>query len=93
MMLNWHVSKSDQRLIQKIAYRAVDMFHAVDLQVTPAQMMMDVTAVHANGNRLKLEDLLESDQANFAHDIGGIYRNLDRETGKLQNCFVPRFSV
>lgn len=30
--------------------------------------------------------------ANLAHDVLGIARHLDRRTGKLGDCFVPRFA-
>lgn len=55
--------------------------------------MMDVSATHANGNPLRLADLLAANDFNFFHDIYGIARHLDRETGKLMNCFSPRFSA
>jgi len=55
-------------------------------------MTMDVSAVHANGNPLRLEDLLHADDFNFAHDMSGICNCLDRNTGKLTRNFLPRFS-
>jgi hypothetical protein len=55
-------------------------------------MLMDVSAVHANGNPLRLEALLAADDFNFAHDMSGICNCLDRETGKLTRNFSPRFS-
>ena len=54
---------------------------------------MDLTAVHANDLQLRLDDLLKADSINFWHDVAGIARNLDRETGKLGNFFVPRFAT
>lgn len=54
---------------------------------------MDVTAVHCNGNPLKLRELLAADDFNFAHDLGGIAMHLDRTTGKLLHHFVPRFTL
>ncbi len=53
---------------------------------------MDVSATHANGNPLRLADLLAADDFNFAHDLSGICNCLDRNTGKLTNNFRPRFS-
>jgi len=32
-------------------------------------------------------------EADFAHDVFGIMNNLDRDTGKLQNCCLPRYSL
>ena len=53
---------------------------------------MDVSAVHAI-TPLRLKELSETDDFNFFHDIGGIARHLNRETGELMNCFRPRFTV
>ncbi len=52
---------------------------------------MDLLACHANGSPLRLADLLAADDFNFTHDMSGIYRHMDRDTGKLTDCFVPRF--
>lgn len=54
--------------------------------------VMDVIACHANGCPLDLAALAEADNLNLVHDIGGIHINLDRGTGKLQNCFWPRYA-
>lgn len=42
---------------------------------------------------LRLNDLLNADDYNFAHDIYGIQHNLNRQTKKMENFFVPRFAV
>lgn len=54
---------------------------------------MDITAVHANGNQLDLTALLAADDSNFAHDVFGIRRHLNRDTGELEDFFTPRFSA
>jgi hypothetical protein len=53
---------------------------------------MDITACHLNGCPLRLGELLGADDANFAHDVFGIRRHLNRETGKLEDCFCPRYA-
>lgn len=40
-----------------------------------------------------LAQRLAADDFNFWHDINGIQRNLDRQTGRLQNRFLPRCHV
>jgi hypothetical protein len=55
-------------------------------------LTMDITAVHANGNPLRLADLLAADDFNFTHDVYSIVRHIDRKSGQLGDCFVPRFS-
>lgn len=54
---------------------------------------MDVTACHANGNPLKLQELLTADDFQFGHDVFGIRRHIDRETGEFKDCFSPRYSA
>ena len=39
---------------------------------------------------LELQELLDADDGNFYHDIIGIHNNLNRQTKKLENCFLPR---
>lgn len=41
---------------------------------------------------LKLKELLNADNFNFAHDICGIQNNFNRETLKMENCFLPRYA-
>jgi hypothetical protein len=53
---------------------------------------MDLDTVHSNGCPLRLDDLLIADEGNFAHDITGISAHLNRRTGRLEDCFEPRFA-
>jgi hypothetical protein len=85
-LLNWHVSADDFDLIANIARRA-----ASELRIEQRAIFMDLTAVHANGTPLDLARLAQADAGNFAHDIIGIARHLDRTTGQLRDCFVPRY--
>ena len=52
-----------------------------------------LAATHANGNPLRLHDLLNADDLNFAHDVWGIRSKIDRTTGKLTDHFSPRYSA
>jgi hypothetical protein len=91
-MINWRVPKKEARIIDKIASRAVAMALANDIEYSFQDADMDITAVHANGCRLNLSELLHTDEANFGHDIFGIRRFLNRETGELRGFFTPRHS-
>jgi hypothetical protein len=53
---------------------------------------MHLTATHANGCHLRLAELCDAPQADFIHKVFGISLNLNRQTGKLENCLVPRFA-
>lgn len=51
---------------------------------------MDLAAVNANGCPLDFQKLLDFPDFDFAHDLYGIRKHLDRVTGGLVGCFVPR---
>lgn len=91
--VSFKVSNKDSELISLIAKRAVKQAAEQEIKIEPLDMTMDLTAVHANGCPLRLADLLTADEFNFAHDIHGIRFNLNRRTGRLGNCFVPRFAA
>ena len=55
--------------------------------------LMDLRVCIENNGPLRLQELLDADDGNFGHDVFGIRKYLDRETGKLTECFSPRFSV
>jgi len=92
MSVKFRTSREDGLLIQSIAERASALAEKVADTYPLMDATMDVTACHANGNPLRLAELLAADDANFGHDIFGIRRHLDRTTGQLGGCFVPRFS-
>jgi len=52
-------------------------------------LAMDLTVCH-NQRTVNLSRLLAAAPADFAHDLCGIGEFLDRETGELTDCFVPR---
>lgn len=90
--LNWKVSTKDRELIDKIAHRAKALAARFDIKYPWHDAMMDVTATHTNGMPLDLDGLLKTDDGNFGHDVFGIRRHLNRETGKLMDCFRPRYA-
>lgn len=85
-------SKDEARTIHKIAVRAAQAANAYGVQYDVLTADMDITAVHVNTCPLRLNDLLAADDANFAHDVFGIRRHLNRQTGELGDCFLPRFA-
>lgn len=87
-MIDWNKATSEELdIIEQIANRADDK-----LGVDKTSTMMDMQATHAL-NPLRLNDLLSADDFNFAHDIYGIASNIDRDTGEMCNCFLPRFTA
>jgi hypothetical protein len=54
-------------------------------------LLMDIENADKAFN-LRLEELLNADNFNFAHDIVGIVNNIDRRNPTDFNLFVPRFA-
>lgn len=91
--MDWNTSKEDLDLISKIADRAcADKAHFVALGGSRRDLMMDLAAVHGSGCPLRLSDMLNGRDFDFWHDLGGIRRHINRETGELEGFFLPRFS-
>ena len=80
------IKQRDSRLIFEIAKRAAD-----ELPYNKLTVAMDLEAVHEH-TPLDLERLLKANLGDFCHDVVGIYRRIDRNTGKLRDCFSPRFT-
>lgn len=90
-MINWTVTKAEGAAIAKIVERAFGLA-ARTQEGARLQLTMDITAAHANGCPLDLGRLLAAAPFDFAHDIAGIQRHLDRSTGTLTDCFLPRYA-
>ena len=91
-MLKWTSDKKTMEVEELVACRATKMANELKGNYPKLDALMDIDACHSNGCPLKLQELLVADNANFAHDIFGIRRHLDRTTGELGDCFLPRYS-
>lgn len=89
MTINFTISRTDGDLIAQIVERAYER----DPSIIQLDLNMDITACHANGCELKLAELLVASFTDFAHDVYGIRRHIDRKSGQLINCFLPRYAV
>ncbi len=91
-MIKWTTHKQTMEIEATICKRTVALAkeHSVDYKYMDA--LMDLDACHSNGCPLKLGELLQADDFNFAHDVFGICQHINRNTGKLQDCFLPRYS-
>jgi len=91
-MIEWEkLKKEDLKLITAITKRAVVMAGKSGFDLKYQTVEMDVSACHIT-NPLKLDDLLAADDSNFGHDVFGIRKYINRETGELTDCFSPRYS-
>lgn len=97
-MISFSTTKEDFSLIAKAADR-VQAMEALNRKPHDRRdrmsIVMDLCAVQNSSTPLDLEKLLNANDANFAHDIFGIERHLDRSddsptSGELTDCFLPR---
>jgi len=84
--------KDDLDLKLSIADRAVDVLRAAGLNCSKTEALMDIDYVN-EVCPLRLNELLNADDYDFAHDIFGIYRHFNRQTKQLEDCFLPRFAA
>jgi hypothetical protein len=97
--VSFSVSDTDRALITKIVDRALDIISRDrplakrDRADRRLNLRMDLEACHANGNPLDLAKMADADDFNVMHDVGGISRHIDRDTGKLLDFFSPRCSL
>ena len=90
--INWDATPEDAEAIKKIVERAATLYKAYMGQELKDRLSldMDLTATHLNGTPLDLAKLLAFPDTDFAHDVFGIQRHMNRNTGKLGDCFLPR---
>lgn len=92
--VSFDVSREDRAIIHKIIERVAALKVDGKPWVKRSNLInveMSIIACHANGCPLRLAELLAADDFNFVHDVGGIDRHVCHETGKMLNCFLPRF--
>jgi hypothetical protein len=77
------------KLQMESAKRAVNLADSLGFRYDYTDAAMDLDAANEDCP-LDFKALLGFDDANFGHDVFGIRRHLNRETLKLENCFVPR---
>jgi hypothetical protein len=86
-MINWKKATiCDYEIASKIVKRALKRLPGRDFMA----LEMDIIATHICGCPLDMEKFLRAKDFDFLHDICGINRHLDRKTGKLKDCFLPR---
>jgi hypothetical protein len=91
--ISFHTTREEAILIGKIIKRAVSMLSDPNAEddIDRLSAHMDISACIANGCPLKLQEWLDAPDFDFSHDFYGIMRHIDRTTGELADCFLPRF--
>lgn len=78
------MNKSENAHHNAVVDRAKKLLHLDVLS-----LRMDLSAVHFH-TPLNFRALATFDDFNFTHDIMGIVNHIDRATGELRDCFLPR---
>lgn len=93
--LNWRISEEDGLLVKSIVrkYKRIVPKKDRHADFEDLNLQMDIMACHMNGMPLDLAKLLAADPFNFLHDLSGISKNINRETGKIENHFLPRCAL
>ncbi len=86
MNVSFKRTQEEDVLIERAVLRA----RTLGDQRASIEISMDLSATNANGCPLDFDKLLAFDDFSFLHDIYGIARHLDRESGQLNDCFLPR---
>lgn len=92
MSIYFHLPCTDKETVKRIAIRAAKLYKKYGACVDQQDIEMDLAACHNHGCQLDFERMEGADEFNLMHDVCGINSNLNRETGSLSNCFVPRFA-
>jgi hypothetical protein len=92
LYLRMGASRADVMMMKAILERFERLIGAD--KVDRLSTMMDLEACHCNGCPLDLTGLLEAaGDADLVHDVAGISRHLNRQTGVLVNHFHPRYAA
>ena len=81
----------EQLFVGTIVAKYADLLDKNSIPYEKFGLEMDILRTHKLLN-LRLKEMANCDDGNFGHDVLGIYRHLNRQTGEMEDCFVPRFS-
>ena len=80
-----NLTENDYLKISRVAKRA----KKIDPLKDYLTIVMDIECCYQD---IDIDKLLSFDEFNFIHDVFGIYNHINRKTGELENCFLPRCS-
>jgi hypothetical protein len=87
------MGREELELVKQIAERSEKLTAEMQIegmQYDRHELVMDLDAAYTSAGPFNLTRLLEFPDADFLHDIYGIRRHINRETGELTGCFMPR---
>jgi len=94
MDFNWNLGADEEDCVAEIVDRAFELYAEHDIQAgEKIDLRIDLIATHNHACHLNLVKMLKAPDFDFMHDIIGIRRHLNRETGQLGNHFIPRCAM
>jgi len=94
-MIKWEkLSRESAELAHNIAFRAFKLLTKQEVEqhgLKLHELEMDICAAHLR-SPINLEGLLSATDSDLGHDVFGIRRFIDRDTGFLKHGFSPRWS-
>lgn len=93
-IVDFDTDATEESQITDIVDRYLVLIGATGDALEKLHHRMNLTACHLNGCPLDLQKLLDANDFLLAHDLQGIDRFLDRDTGKLETeIFLPRCAL
>jgi hypothetical protein len=93
-LINWDTDPTEDSQISDIVDRFLALIGRNDDLEQRLTHRMNLTACHLNGCSLDLQKLLEGSDFLLSHELLGIDRNIDRNTGRLDtDRFLPRCAL
>jgi hypothetical protein len=86
----FQATEAERAILRKISDRAAELSIEFEIPYPTLELEMDLLAAREDIVTLDLRRLLDSPIADFSHDIFGIRRFINRTTGEVEGCFVPR---
>lgn len=87
------LTEKEYRQISAIAGRAISIIErSTGTKIDHVDLQMDLEFCHQH-TPLDFLKMLDADDFDLVHDVLGIRQHLNRETGELENCFVPRMAI
>ena len=76
--------------ITEIGRRGSKLAKDHGFKLNPIDLIMSIEKATEHDPSIDLDTLLGFQDGDFGHDVFGIHRHLNRETGELMDCFSPR---
>jgi hypothetical protein len=91
------VSQQDHQRIIRISKAVKPLVEPAFGRLASGDLVIALTQCHGGVCPLDLErmesDVVANNGVGALHDVAGIYRHIDRDTGELTGCFLPRYAL